>query len=272
MKFRAILPILLLITTLTSAQQRVGVAYYNVDRLYDTVASPFYDDEDFTPTGRMQWSEERYRHKVESIAATIDSMAMPVVVLYGVENEQVVSDISSSCRGDYAYIHKTINSLDGIDFALLYYADLLYPKSITTHFESLIVSCTILDISCTLVMNRTADDALHIVRQLRKEQSHSHLLLFGRSSHRSLPKYSLRDAFTEERQKGRGTRCSSRGWYIPESVWVDSRLSTECGIYARKWLFDESVSRPKSTFSGTTYIGGESSHLPLYLYIWHDGE
>ena len=269
MKFRAILPIFLLITSLVSAQQRVGVAYYNVDRLYDTVASPFYDDDDYTPAGRLQWNEERYRHKVESVAATIDSMSMPIVVLYGVENEQVVRDIASSCQNEYTYIHHTSSSLDGIDFALLYYADLLYPKSITTDFDSLIVTCTILDMHCTLVMNRSADDAIHIAKYLRKEQPQSHLLLFGRSSHRSLPKYSLRDAFAEERRKGRGTRCSSRGWYIPESVWVDERLSTESGIYVRSHLFDDKLARPKPTFSGSTYIGGASSHLPLYLYIWN---
>ena len=54
-------------------------------------------------------------------------MALPLVALWGVENEQVVRDIAAACRGDYSYLHRTLNSLDGMDFALLYYGDLFYP-------------------------------------------------------------------------------------------------------------------------------------------------
>lgn len=31
------------------AQQRTGFAYYDLDRLYDTIPSLFYDDTDYTP-------------------------------------------------------------------------------------------------------------------------------------------------------------------------------------------------------------------------------
>ena len=31
------------------AQQRTGFAYYDLDRLYDTIPSLFYDDADYTP-------------------------------------------------------------------------------------------------------------------------------------------------------------------------------------------------------------------------------
>ena len=43
-------------------------------------------------------------------------MALPLVALWGVENEQVVRDIAAACRGDYSYLHRTLNSLDGMDF------------------------------------------------------------------------------------------------------------------------------------------------------------
>ena len=48
-------------------------------------------------------------------------MRMPLVALWSVENEAVVRDIAAACRGDYSYLHQTLNSLDGMDFALLYY-------------------------------------------------------------------------------------------------------------------------------------------------------
>ena len=38
-----------------------------------------------------------------------------------------VRDLAAACRGDYSYLHRTLNTLDGLDFALLYYGDLFYP-------------------------------------------------------------------------------------------------------------------------------------------------
>ena len=96
--------LLVIMTTIAlqlSAQPRVGFAYYDVDRAYDTIPSAFYDDSDFTPEGRNHWDRERYTRKVEHIAATIDSMALPIVALYGVENEQVVRDIATHTKGSF---------------------------------------------------------------------------------------------------------------------------------------------------------------------------
>ena len=93
---RRLLSILLsAITIQLSAQPRVGFAYYDVDRAYDTSPSPFYDDSAFTPSGRYQWNSERYEHKIKGIAAVVDSMSLPIIALYGVENEQVVRDIAT---------------------------------------------------------------------------------------------------------------------------------------------------------------------------------
>lgn len=102
-------------------QRPIGIAFYDVDRIYDTVPALFYDDADYTPEGRLHWTAERYARKIRNTAAVIDSMALPLVALWGVENEQVVRDIAAACRGDYSYLHRTLNSLDGMDFALLYY-------------------------------------------------------------------------------------------------------------------------------------------------------
>ena len=112
------------------AQPRIGIAYCDLDHLYDTIPALFYDDSDYTPGGRLAWDTERYRRKIARTAAVIDSMRMPLVALWSVENEAVVRDIAAACRGDYSYLHQTLNSLDGMDFALLYYGDLFDP-----HYE-----------------------------------------------------------------------------------------------------------------------------------------
>ena len=42
-----------------AGQRPVGVAYYDVDRIYDTVPALFYDDSDYTPEGRLRWTSAR---------------------------------------------------------------------------------------------------------------------------------------------------------------------------------------------------------------------
>lgn len=74
-------------------QRPIGIAFYDVDRIYDTVPALFYDDADYTPEGRLHWTAERYARKIRNTAAVIDSMALPLVALWGVENEQVVRDL-----------------------------------------------------------------------------------------------------------------------------------------------------------------------------------
>jgi hypothetical protein len=93
---RLTLLLLILISALHLYAQRpcsFGIAYYNVDNLYDTIPSPFYNDQAYTPKGEKHWDSERYHHKIENITQVIDSMSMPLVALYGVENKQVVQDI-----------------------------------------------------------------------------------------------------------------------------------------------------------------------------------
>ena len=118
---------LLILNCSSYGRPPAGIAFYDVDRLYDTVPALFYDDSDYTPEGRLRWTAARYERKIRNTAAVIDSMALPIVALWGVENEQVVRDLAAACRGDYSYLHRTLNSLDGMDFALLYYGDLFYP-------------------------------------------------------------------------------------------------------------------------------------------------
>lgn len=102
------------------AQQRTGFAYYDLDRLYDTIPSLFYDDTDYTPEGRLRWSGERYRAKVERAGAVIGRMAMPLAGVYGVENEEVVK----TCPGVGPAVqlcapHPQYAGRDGFRLALL---------------------------------------------------------------------------------------------------------------------------------------------------------
>ena len=114
------------------AQRSFDVAFCDVENMYDTIPSTFYDDSDYTPRGRLRWDTARYRNKVQGVARLLDSLSMPVVALWGVENEQVVRDVVMATKSDYAYLHSTQDYSDGLDFALLYYGDRFFPEHVTS--------------------------------------------------------------------------------------------------------------------------------------------
>lgn len=72
----------------------------------------------------------------ERAGAVIGRMAMPLAEVYGVENEEVVKAGRASDL-PYSYVHA--NTLDGMDFALLYYADRFFTERIETGYGYLCV-------------------------------------------------------------------------------------------------------------------------------------
>lgn len=258
--------ILVLAAVWNAQAQRVGFAYWNVDRLYDTIPSPFYHDDDFTPEGRYGWTSERYRRKVRSVAAVIDSMAMPVTVLYGVENESVVRDIAAACNGGYSYIHRTLNSLNGLDFAVLYYGDVLVPEYVETDRRSVYVRCRIAGRKTVLLLCRDEDDALRTAFEIRSEEPDAALIVMGRQNHGRMKALGLDDTFAGEERAGRGHCVRNGVWRFEERVCADTMLATLAGVYARRELFDARGTAPNPTIAGGRYAGGTGRHLPLYLY------
>ncbi|MDR2912539.1 MAG: endonuclease/exonuclease/phosphatase family protein [Alistipes sp.] len=112
---------------LPTSAQRVSVAFWNVENLFDTIPSPFYDDTEFTPRGANRWDTDRYRTKIRNLARVIDELSADIVGLAEVENESVVRDLVLALETDYNYIHRTSGDSRGIDQALLYKGDKFFP-------------------------------------------------------------------------------------------------------------------------------------------------
>ncbi len=104
------------------------VGAYNVENLYDTIPSLFYDDSDYTPSGRLGWGTQRYRTKLSNLARVIDDMNLDVLALAEVESEQALRDLVETLDTDYNYIHLTGGDRRGIDLALLYKGDKFVPS------------------------------------------------------------------------------------------------------------------------------------------------
>ena len=162
------------------AQQRTGFAYYDLDRLYDTIPSLFYDDTDYTPEGRLRWSGERYRAKVERAGAVIGRMAMPLAGVYGVENEEVVKDLVRASDLPYSYVHRTLNTLDGMDFALLYYADRFFTERIETGYGYLCVEGMLDGKPTAVLLTRGDRYAAELLEELRERTPGIQILCAGK--------------------------------------------------------------------------------------------
>jgi predicted extracellular nuclease len=99
---------------------------YNVENLFDTIDDPNKADEDFTPSGKLQWNTSKYyehlNHTVDAI--TNKGTNFPAVVgLIEVENGTVLNDLvnTSFLKGKgYKYVWFEGPDERGIDVALIY--------------------------------------------------------------------------------------------------------------------------------------------------------
>lgn len=268
------------------AQPRTGIVYWDLDHLYDTVPALFYNDTDYTPSGRLAWDTERYRRKIRHTAAVIDSMRMPLVALWGVENEAVVRDIAAACKGDYSYLHRTLNSLDGMDFALLYYGDLFEPHYDEPgrrylYIEGLlyrrgkpmrrgsgrVVRPTRTD-TIGLVLCSDTRMAEWVVRDLREERPGVKLLVAGRTSALAPGAFGLRDALERPARLGRGNVRRRGSWQMRDRILADTALRTSAGdVYARRYLIDPKTGTPLPTYEKRRYRGGYGYALPVFVYL-----
>ena len=119
------------------------IAFYNVENLFDIKNDTLVFDDDRTPEGKDNWTEERYRHKLANIAKVISEIGSEktktspdIVGLCEVENKQVIEDLIDHPllrQKGYAIVHFDSPDERGIDVALLYKKAAFLPTSYASH-------------------------------------------------------------------------------------------------------------------------------------------
>ena len=106
------------------------VVFYNLENLFDLTNDPAIADDDFTPSGAMEWTRERYSKKLHDLAmvlSAVDSTTLPAVAgLCEVENRQVLEDLVGQpalAPGKFGIVHYDSPDARGIDVALIYRPD-----------------------------------------------------------------------------------------------------------------------------------------------------
>ncbi len=129
--------------SISRCRKTYGVAFYNLENLFDTINSNGRWDLEFSPAGKRQWDSEKYNIKVNNLANAIANMvtdATPggpaIVGIAEVENASVVQDLVDAAplrNRRLQFVHHDSPDLRGIDVALLYDPEQYEVLSVRNH-------------------------------------------------------------------------------------------------------------------------------------------
>ncbi len=118
---------LLVVATLSLngfAQQKTAVlAFYNLENLFDTQDDPATDDSEFLPTGRNEWTQERYESKLANMAKVIADLNPDILGVCEIENRRVLEDLlktNALASRQYQIVHFDSPDPRGVDVGLIY--------------------------------------------------------------------------------------------------------------------------------------------------------
>lgn len=107
-----------------------GVAFYNLENLFDTINNNGKYDLEFSPKGSRQWNAEKYHSKINNLARAISSMTTPttpmgpaVIGVSEIENKSVLDDLvrqPSIRKWHLQVVHHDSPDRRGVDVGLLY--------------------------------------------------------------------------------------------------------------------------------------------------------
>jgi endonuclease/exonuclease/phosphatase family metal-dependent hydrolase len=115
------------------ASQQAVIGFYNLENLFDTVDDPAINDAEFLPDGANNWTEERYKIKLNNMSKVIASMRPDVLGLGEIENRKVLEDLVTHpniAALRYQIVHFNMRDERGVDVAMIYRPSVFKPFSI----------------------------------------------------------------------------------------------------------------------------------------------
>ena len=210
-----------------------GVAYYDVGQLYDTFQSQDYNDKHFTEQGSMRWDRQRYQRKIEHTVRVIDSMALPVMILYGVENKRVVRDLVALSKRDYAYIHRDQNISNGLEFAVLYEADKFFPEKVTCWDKALCIEGQAAKAEIVVIANARCTSIGALIEEIGIDAKSDNIILIGQPNKLNFEQFGLLDATLAAQRQGRGNYATGRGWIMRDRVATNITSQSACDVFIK---------------------------------------
>ncbi|MDE6218375.1 MAG: endonuclease/exonuclease/phosphatase family protein [Muribaculaceae bacterium] len=123
--------------------QRFGVAFYNLENLFDTINNNGKYDLEFSPAGKNKWDSFKYWSKIKNLSYAISKMATKTTPLgpaiigcSEIENITVLQDLvkAEAIRDlNLQIIHHDSPDRRGVDVSLLYNPRFFQPIHVTNH-------------------------------------------------------------------------------------------------------------------------------------------
>ena len=120
-----------------------GVAFYNLENLFDTINNNGNYDLEFSPNGSRQWDGRKYRAKLQNLARAIEAMKTettplgPAIIgVSEIENKSVLDDLvrePAIRKSMFQVIHHDSPDRRGVDVALLYNPRFFKVENVTNH-------------------------------------------------------------------------------------------------------------------------------------------
>ena len=123
--------------------QNFGVAFYNLENLFDTINNNGKYDLEFSPAGKNRWDGKKYKSKINNLAYSISKMTStttpmgPAIIgVSEIENESVLQDLVKADpikNWNLQVIHHDSPDRRGVDVGLLYNPRFFHPIKTTNH-------------------------------------------------------------------------------------------------------------------------------------------
>lgn len=111
-------------------QESIRIVSYNIENLFDYENDPNTDDDSFTPEGDHNWTQGKYKNKINNLSRAITAAGdwkIPAIIgLCEVENDKVLTDLFQHTQlktHGYKFVHKDSPDQRGVDVALAYLPD-----------------------------------------------------------------------------------------------------------------------------------------------------
>ena len=120
-----------------------GVAFYNLENLFDTINANGSYDKEFSPQGARQWDSQKYWAKINNMAKVIAAMTTkttpmgPAIIgVSEIENRSVLEDLVKAepiRKSMLQIIHHDSPDRRGVDVGLLYNPRMFKPIDVKNH-------------------------------------------------------------------------------------------------------------------------------------------
>ncbi|OXA89449.1 endonuclease/exonuclease/phosphatase family protein [Flavobacterium hercynium] len=115
------------------------IAFYNLENLFDTINDPATRDDEWTPNGAQNWTNEKYQKKLSNLSKVLSEIgtsentnAASLIGVAEIENRGVLEDLIKQPNLqhlDYGIVHFDSPDKRGIDVALLFRKKYFRPNS-----------------------------------------------------------------------------------------------------------------------------------------------